>query len=76
MKRAMKQENLTKLESQLLLVASLYGSVLVDLLFVLLPIGSGGSVFGVVLLCITLCPFSFAIILKKKRELVSLLFIV
>ena len=24
--------------------------------------------FGFVLLCITLCPFSFAIILKKKRE--------
>ena len=29
----------------------------VDLLFVVLPIGSVGSVFVFVLLCITLCPF-------------------
>ena len=33
------------------------GSVAVDLLFDVLPIGCGGSVFVFVLLCITLCPF-------------------
>ena len=37
-----------------------------------LPIGSGGSVFAFVLLCI--CVLSnFAIILKRKRELIALL---
>ena len=29
--------------------------------------------FVFVLLCITLCPFSFAIILKRKKKLVALL---
>ena len=33
------------------------GSVVVDPLFGVLPIGCGGSVFFFVLLCITLCPF-------------------
>ena len=33
------------------------GSVVVDLLFDVLPIGCGESVFVLVLLCITLCPF-------------------
>ena len=45
------------------------GYVVVDLLFGVLPIGCGGSVFVFVLLCITLCPF----FLKWKRELVALL---
>ena len=35
----------------------------------MLPIGCGGSLFVFILLCIT----SFAIILKRKRELVALL---
>ena len=33
------------------------GSVVVDLLFYVLPIVCGGSVLVFVLLCITLCPF-------------------
>ena len=33
------------------------GSVVVDLLFGVLPIGCVGSVFVFFLLCITLCPF-------------------
>ena len=33
------------------------GSVVIDLLFSVLHIGCGGSVFIFVLLCITLCPF-------------------
>ena len=44
---------------------------MVDKLFSVLSTGYGGSVFVFVLLCITLCPFNFAIILK--RELVALL---
>ena len=47
--------------------------VVVDILFNVLPIVCGNSVFDFVLLCITLCPSSFAIILKKKRKLVALL---
>ena len=48
-------------------------SVVVDLLIDVLPIGCGGSVFVFVLLCITLGLSSFAIILKRKRDLASLL---
>ena len=33
------------------------GSVVVDLLFGVLPVGCGGSVFVFVLLCIPMCPF-------------------
>ena len=44
------------------------------MLFGVLPIDYGGSLFVFLLLCITLCHFCFAIILKRKREdLVSLL---
>ena len=39
-----------------------------DLLFGVLPIGCGGSVFVFALLCITLCPFEFAIILKRNER--------
>ena len=39
------------------------------MLFGVLPIGCGGSVFVFILSCIT----SFAIILKRKRKLVALL---
>ena len=46
--------------------------VVVDLLFYVHPIVCGGSVV-VVLVFITLCPSSFAIILMTKRELVALL---
>ena len=42
-----------------------------NLLFGIFPIGCRGSVFVFVLLCITV-PFGFAIILKRKRELVAL----
>ena len=42
----------------------------VDLLFGVLLIGCGNSVFVFVLLCITLCPF---IVLKRKKEPVALL---
>ena len=37
------------------------------------PLYVGGSVLVFVLLCIALCPSSFAIILKRKRELIALL---
>ena len=37
------------------------------------PVVCGGSVFVFILLCITLCLFHFAIILKRKRKLVALL---
>ena len=38
------------------------------------PIGCGGYVFVFVLLCVLLCVLSsFAIILKRKREMVALL---
>ena len=37
------------------------------------PLYMGGFVFVFVLVCITLCPVSFAIITKRKRELVVLL---
>ena len=40
-------------------------------LFNVLPIVCGSSVFC--FLCITFCPFIFAIILKRKRKLVALL---
>ena len=48
-------------------------SVVVDPLFGVFPIGSGDSVFVFVLLGITLFLSSFAIILKRKRELFALL---
>ena len=47
---------------------------MVDLLFIVLPIVCGSFVFVFVLLCITFFVHSsFAIILKRKRELVDLL---
>ena len=46
---------------------------IVGLLLNVLPIVMGGSVFVFVLLCITLCLSSFAIILKRKRESVVLI---
>ena len=49
------------------------GSVVLDLLFNALTIVCGSSVFVFVLLCITCVHSSFAIILKRKRELVALL---
>ena len=48
-------------------------SIVVDLLFNVLPIVCGSSVFVFVLLCITCVHSSFAIILKRKRKLVALL---
>ena len=48
-------------------------SVVVYLLFNVLPIVCGSSVFVFVLLCITCVHSSFAIILKRKRKLVALL---
>ena len=47
--------------------------IVVDLLFYVPHIVCGGSVLVFVLVCITLCPSSFAIILTRKRELVALL---
>ena len=44
-----------------------------DLLFNVLPIVYGSSVFVFVLLCIECVHSSFAIILKRKRKLVALL---
>ena len=42
-------------------------------MFNVLPIIRGSSLFVLVLLCITLYPCFFAIILKRKRKLVALL---
>ena len=46
---------------------------MVDRLFNVAPIAFGSSVFLFVLVCITFCLSSFAIILKRNRELVALL---
>ena len=48
-------------------------AALVDLLFYVPPIVYGGSVLVFVLVCITLFLSSFAIIVTRKRELVTLL---
>ena len=47
--------------------------VVVDLLFNVLPIVWGSSVFVIVLLCITLCPFWFCIHLEEKEKAARLL---
>ena len=44
------------------------GSVVVDLLFYVPPIVSGGSVLVFVLVCITLCPFQFCNHLDKEER--------
>ena len=51
-------------------------SVLVDPLFGVLPIGSGGSMFVFVLLCITLCPFRFCNHLEEEVRAGCFAFIV
>ena len=47
--------------------------IIVDLLFYVPHIACRGSVLVFALVCITLCPSSFEIILTRKRELVALL---
>ena len=47
--------------------------MVVDLLSYVPPIVCGGSVVVFVLVCITLCPLYFAIILTRKREHVAFL---
>ena len=47
--------------------------MIVDSLFIVTPIGCGGSVFGPCFVYLYLCPSSFAIILMGKRGLVALL---
>ena len=49
------------------------GSVVVELLFNVLLIACGNSMFVFVLVCITCVLSSFAIILKRRRKLVALL---
>ena len=52
------------------------GSVVVDSLFGMLPIGSGDSLFVFVLLGITLCPFQFCNHLEEKERAGCFAFIV
>ena len=49
------------------------GSVVVDLLFNVLPIGCVGSVFVFVSYALLCVLSSFAVLLKRKKELVALL---
>ena len=44
------------------------GSVAVGLLFNVLPIVCGSTVFVFVLLCFTLCPFKFCIYLEEEKK--------